>query len=71
VSSWTSRGHSTIPLNAMVEAARERGLEETCCRWIRSMLESRLVHAFLTGSSLTARVSGGCQTGRSFVSSPV
>jgi hypothetical protein len=47
----------------MVGAARGRGLEETCCRWIRSMLESRLVHAFLTGSSLTARVAGGCPQG--------
>jgi hypothetical protein len=35
--------------NAMVGAARGCGLEETCCRWIRSMLESRLMHAFLTG----------------------
>jgi hypothetical protein len=49
--------------NAMVEAARERGLEETCCRWIRSMLDSRLVHAFFTGSSLAARVAGGCPQG--------
>ena len=42
--------------NAITTAARERGLEETCCRWIGSMLESRLVHTFLMGSSLTARV---------------
>jgi hypothetical protein len=56
--------------NAMVKAARGRGLEETCCRWIRSMLESRLIHAFLTGSSLTARVAGGCPQG-GVVSSPV
>jgi hypothetical protein len=33
-------------INTMVEAARGRGLEETYCRWIRSMLESRLVYAF-------------------------
>jgi hypothetical protein len=52
-----------IYFNAMVEAARERGLEETCCRWIRSVLESRLVHAFLIGSSLAARVAGGCPQG--------
>ena len=32
----------------------------TCCRWIRSMLESRLVHTSLMGSILTARVAGGC-----------
>jgi hypothetical protein len=44
--------------NAMVGAVRGRGLEETCSRWIRFMLESRLVHAFLTG-----RVTGGCPQG--------
>jgi hypothetical protein len=49
--------------NAMVGAVRGRGLEKTCCRWIRSMLESRLVHACLTGSSLTARVARGCPQG--------
>jgi hypothetical protein len=49
--------------NAMVEAARGHGLEETCCGWIRSMLESRLICAFLTGSSMTARVAGGCPQG--------
>ena len=42
--------------NATITAARERGLEETCCRWIRSMLESSLVHTSLMGSSLTAKV---------------
>jgi hypothetical protein len=46
--------------DTMVGAARGRGLEDTCCRWIRSMLESRLVHAFLNGSSTAARVAGGC-----------
>ena len=46
--------------NAIITAARERGLEETCCRWDRSMLESRIVHTSLIGSSLTARVVGGC-----------
>jgi hypothetical protein len=61
VPSWILRGHSTKPLfNAIVEAARGRGLEEPCCRWIGSILESRLVHTFLTGTSLTARVAGGC-----------
>jgi hypothetical protein len=54
---------NSTSFNVMVEAARGCGLEETCCRWIRSMLESRLVHAFLTGSSLTARVAGGCPQG--------
>ena len=48
---------------AITKAARERGLEETCCRWIGSMLESRLVHTSLMGSSLTARVAGGCPQG--------
>jgi hypothetical protein len=41
-------------------AARERGLEETCCRWIESMFEWRLVHATLTVSSITATVMRGC-----------
>jgi hypothetical protein len=49
--------------NAMVGTSRGRGLEETSCRWIRSMLESRLVHAFLTGSSMAIRVAGGCPQG--------
>jgi hypothetical protein len=48
---------------AITLAARERGLEETCCRWIGSMLESRLVHTSLMGSSLTAKVVGGCPQG--------
>jgi hypothetical protein len=29
--------------HAIVEAVRQRGLEKTCCRWIGSLLESRLV----------------------------
>jgi hypothetical protein len=49
--------------NAITTAARERGLEETCCRWIRSMLEGRLVHTSLMGSNLTAQVVGGCPQG--------
>ena len=47
-----------MSFNAITTAARERGLDETCCRWIRSMLESRLVHTFFMGSSLTTRVVG-------------
>ena len=46
--------------NAITTAVREHGLEETCCRWIESTLENRLVRTFLMGSSLTARVVGGC-----------
>jgi hypothetical protein len=49
--------------NAITTAARERGLVETCCRWVRSMLESRFVHTSLMGSSLTAKVVGGCPQG--------
>jgi len=48
---------------AITTAARERGLEETCCRWIGSMLKSRLIHTSLTGSNLTAKVVGGCPQG--------
>jgi hypothetical protein len=49
--------------NAITTAARERGLEETCCRWVGSMLESRLVHSSLMGSNVTAQVVGGCLQG--------
>ena len=49
--------------NAIITAARERGLEETCCRWVRSMLESRLVYTSIMGSSLTAKIVGGCPQG--------
>ena len=49
--------------NTIIGAARECGLEETCCRWIGSMLECRLVHTSLVGSSLTAKVAGGCPQG--------
>jgi hypothetical protein len=49
--------------NAITTAARERGLEETCCRWVRSMLESRLLHTSVMGSSLTAKAVGGCPQG--------
>jgi hypothetical protein len=49
--------------SAIITAARERGLEETCCRWVRSMLESRLVHTSIMGSTLTANIVGGCPQG--------
>jgi hypothetical protein len=49
--------------NAIIMAAGEGGLEETCCRWIRSMLESRLVYTSLMGSSLTVKVVDGCPQG--------
>jgi hypothetical protein len=49
--------------HAIITDARERGIEETCCRWISSMLESRLVHTSVTSSSLTAKVVGGCPQG--------
>ena len=45
-------------VNAIITATRERGLENFC-RWIRSMLESTLVHTSLMGSSLSAKVLGG------------
>jgi hypothetical protein len=49
--------------NATITAARERGLEETCCRCVRSMLESQFVHTSLMRSSLPAKVIGGCPQG--------
>jgi hypothetical protein len=54
--------------NTITTAAREHRLEETCCRWIRSMLESRLVHTSLMGSNLTAQVVRGMSTRRSLFS---
>jgi retron-type reverse transcriptase len=48
--------------HAVTTAARERGLE-TCCRWVRAMLESRLAYTSLMGRSLTAKVVGGCPQG--------
>jgi retron-type reverse transcriptase len=47
----------------IITAAREHGLEETCCRWIEFMLRGRLVHTSLTGSSITAKVTTGCPQG--------
>jgi retron-type reverse transcriptase len=44
-------------------AVRERGLEETCCRWTKYMLGGRLVNTSLTGSSITAKVMRGCPQG--------
>jgi len=49
--------------NTIIAAVRERGLEDNCCRWIASMLECRLIHTSLMGSSLTAKVAGGCPQG--------
>jgi hypothetical protein len=49
--------------HVIVKAAREHGLDETCCRWVGSMLESRLIHISLMGCSLTAKVAGGCPQG--------
>jgi hypothetical protein len=49
--------------HAIITAARERGLEKTCCRWVRSMVKSRLVLTSLMGSSMTAKVMG-CPQGR-------
>jgi hypothetical protein len=47
----------------IITAARVRGLEETCCRWVEFMLRGRLVHTSLMGSSITAEVTRGCPQG--------
>jgi hypothetical protein len=47
----------------IITTSRERGLEETCCRWIESILGCRLVHVSLMGNNLTAKVAGGCPQG--------
>jgi len=56
------RGRLITSFSAIITAARQRGLE-TCCGWVTSMLESRLVHTSIMGSSLTAKVVGGCLQG--------
>jgi hypothetical protein len=53
--------HNTS-FNAIIRAARECGLEENC-RWVGSMLESRLVHTYLMSSNLAAQVVEGCPQG--------
>ena len=53
--------------SAIITAARERGLEETRWRWVRSMLESRLVHTSIMGSSYLPKCRW-MSAGRSFVS---
>jgi hypothetical protein len=57
------RAFDNTSFHAIVEDGRECGLEETCCGWVGSMLESSLVHTSLMGSSLTAKVSGECLQG--------
>jgi hypothetical protein len=47
----------------IIMATTECGLKETCCRWIEFMLEGRLVHTSLMGSSITAKVTTGCPQG--------
>jgi hypothetical protein len=49
--------------HAIAMAVRELGVEETCCRWIGSMLKNSLVLTTVTGCSLTAKVVGGCPQG--------
>jgi hypothetical protein len=44
-------------------AAREGGLDETCCRWIKFMLRGRLIHTSLMCSSVTAKDTRGCPQG--------
>jgi len=64
VPSWILRGaFDNTSFKTIITAARERGLEETCCRWIKFMLEGRLIHTSLMGSSITAKVTRGCLQG--------
>lgn len=48
---------------SIITAAKERGLDDTCCRWIKGMLKNRLVHSSLMGESLSVQVAGGCPQG--------
>jgi hypothetical protein len=59
----TKGAFDNTTFNATTTATRQCGLEETCCRGVRSMLESRLVHTSDFGSSLTAKVVAGCPQG--------
>jgi hypothetical protein len=56
---------NSTSFNAIITAARESGLEKTCCRWVGSKLESRLVHTSLMDNNLAkaAKVVGGCPKG--------
>jgi hypothetical protein len=38
----TEGAFDSTSFHAIITAARERGLEETCCRWVRSMLKADL-----------------------------
>lgn len=48
---------------SIIRAVRSRGTNDTCCRWIGSMLECRMVQTTLMGQTLTAKVAGGCPQG--------
>jgi len=50
-------------INRIITAGAVHVLEETCCRWIGSTIDYRLVHTAVMGSSLTAKVLGGCPQG--------
>jgi hypothetical protein len=52
-----------ISFKTIIMASKESGLGETRCRWIEFMLESRLVHTSLMGSSLIAKFTSGCHQG--------
>jgi retron-type reverse transcriptase len=57
------RAFDNISFKTIITTARERGLEETCCRWIEFMLRGRLVHTSLMGSNISAKVTRGCTQG--------
>jgi len=59
----TEEAFDNTSFSAIITAARECRLEETCCGWVRSILGSTLVHTSIMGSSLTAKVVGGCPQG--------
>ena len=49
--------------NSIIRTARERGIEDTCCRWIGGMLKSRVVFTTMMDETLGASVAGGCPQG--------
>ncbi|KAL1447090.1 hypothetical protein WDU94_000567 [Cyamophila willieti] len=48
---------------SMVQAARRRGIDDTCCRWLNVMLNGRNIKINLFGESMNAVITKGCPQG--------
>jgi Reverse transcriptase (RNA-dependent DNA polymerase). len=51
------------PFESINSAVRNRGLEDTLCRWIDTMLRNRTVTATLSGETSRCKVGRGCPQG--------